>query len=133
MASLIQAWNAFIHNVGEIGRDAWLDKMTLSRKRFKKQTSTGARYKLHRLLKEVGLPFLSWGTPCQCCVNNWARALKKEYSVNEPWWRVRVSSELYEGIANLQSLYKRAGRSFFDEPSSTTDGICHTARSGLTH
>ena len=30
--SLIQAWNAFIHNVREIGRDAWLDKMTLSRK-----------------------------------------------------------------------------------------------------
>ena len=26
----IQAWNAFIHNVGEIGRDAWLDKLLLA-------------------------------------------------------------------------------------------------------
>ena len=32
--SLIQAWKAFIHNVGEIGRDAWLDKLLLARKRF---------------------------------------------------------------------------------------------------
>uniref|UniRef100_M4C2L8 RxLR effector candidate protein n=1 Tax=Hyaloperonospora arabidopsidis (strain Emoy2) TaxID=559515 RepID=M4C2L8_HYAAE len=29
-ALLLQACNAFIHNVGEIGRDAWLDKLTLS-------------------------------------------------------------------------------------------------------
>ena len=28
--SLIQAWKAFIHNVGEIGRDAWLDKLLLA-------------------------------------------------------------------------------------------------------
>ena len=33
---LIQSRNAFIHNVGEIGRDAWLDKLLLARKRFEK-------------------------------------------------------------------------------------------------
>ena len=38
--SLIQAWNAFIHNVREIGRDAWLDNPTLSRNRFEKRTSS---------------------------------------------------------------------------------------------
>ena len=53
--------------------------------------------------------------------------------MNEPWWRVRVSSEMYEGIANLQSLYERAGRSFSDEPSSETNVPCHTTRQGLTH
>ena len=40
---------------------------------------------------------------------------------------------MYEGKANLQSLYKRAGRSFSDGPSSASDVLCHTARQGLTH
>uniref|UniRef100_M4B922 RxLR effector candidate protein n=1 Tax=Hyaloperonospora arabidopsidis (strain Emoy2) TaxID=559515 RepID=M4B922_HYAAE len=40
---------------------------------------------------------------------------------------------MYEGIANLQSLYKRAGRSFPDGPSSASDVPCHTARQGPKH
>ena len=75
-SSLIQAWNAFIHNVSEIGRDACLDKLLLARKRFEKRTSTGARFKLHRMSREAGPPCLSWGDACQSCVNNLARALK---------------------------------------------------------
>uniref|UniRef100_M4C6N3 Uncharacterized protein n=1 Tax=Hyaloperonospora arabidopsidis (strain Emoy2) TaxID=559515 RepID=M4C6N3_HYAAE len=40
---------------------------------------------------------------------------------------------MYEGIANLQSLYKRAGRSFPDGPSSASDAPCHTSRQGPKH
>ena len=89
--SLIQAWNAFIYNIGEIGRDAWLDKLLLARKRFGKQTSIGARFKLHQLSREAGLPCLSWGDACRSCVNNLARASKEAYSMANPWWRVRVT------------------------------------------
>ena len=28
---MVQPWNAFIHKVGEIGRDAWLDKLLVAR------------------------------------------------------------------------------------------------------
>ena len=114
VALLIYAWNAFIDKVGEIGREAWLEKLTLSRNRFEKRTSTGANYKLHRLLRDDGLPCLSWSDACQCCMNNLARAPKEAYSMTDPWWRARVSSEMYEGIANSQFLYKRAGRSVSD-------------------
>ena len=70
----IQARNAFIHNVGEIGLEAWLGKLTLSM--LEKRTSIGARYKQHLLSREAGLPCLSWGDKCQCCVNNMSRAPK---------------------------------------------------------
>ena len=53
--------------------------------------------------------------------------------MTDPWWRVRVTQAMYEEIANLQSLYKRAGRSFLDGPSSASDAPCHTARQGPTH
>uniref|UniRef100_M4C2Z4 Uncharacterized protein n=1 Tax=Hyaloperonospora arabidopsidis (strain Emoy2) TaxID=559515 RepID=M4C2Z4_HYAAE len=53
--------------------------------------------------------------------------------MNDPWWRVRVNQKMYEGIANLQSLYKRAGRSFLDGPSSASDAPCRTARQGPKH
>ena len=53
--------------------------------------------------------------------------------MNEHWWRVRVSSEMYEGTANLQSRCKCAERSFSDRPSSATGVSCHTARQGLRH
>uniref|UniRef100_M4B397 RxLR effector candidate protein n=1 Tax=Hyaloperonospora arabidopsidis (strain Emoy2) TaxID=559515 RepID=M4B397_HYAAE len=98
-----------------------------------KWTSTGARFKLHRLSRDAGLPCLSWGDACQSCVNNLARAPKEAYSMNDPWWRVRVTQEIYEEIANLQSLYKRAGRSFPDGPSSASDAPCRTARQGPKH
>ena len=71
--------------------------------------------------------------PCQCFVNNLARTPKEAYSMSEPWWRVNVWSEMSERIANLQFFYKRAGRSFFDEPSLATDLPCYTDRQGLTH
>uniref|UniRef100_M4BHU5 Uncharacterized protein n=1 Tax=Hyaloperonospora arabidopsidis (strain Emoy2) TaxID=559515 RepID=M4BHU5_HYAAE len=53
--------------------------------------------------------------------------------MNDPWWRIRVTQEMYEGIANLKSLYKRAGRSFPDGPSSASDAPCRTARQGPKH
>uniref|UniRef100_M4B937 RxLR effector candidate protein n=1 Tax=Hyaloperonospora arabidopsidis (strain Emoy2) TaxID=559515 RepID=M4B937_HYAAE len=53
--------------------------------------------------------------------------------MTDPWWRVRVTQEMYEGIDNLQSLYKRAGRSFRDGPSSASDAPCQTARKGPLH
>uniref|UniRef100_M4BMQ3 RxLR effector candidate protein n=1 Tax=Hyaloperonospora arabidopsidis (strain Emoy2) TaxID=559515 RepID=M4BMQ3_HYAAE len=40
---------------------------------------------------------------------------------------------MYEAIANLKSLYKRAGRSFPDGPSSASDAPCRTARQGPKH
>uniref|UniRef100_A0AAV1U5A0 Uncharacterized protein n=1 Tax=Peronospora matthiolae TaxID=2874970 RepID=A0AAV1U5A0_9STRA len=60
--SLLQAWNAYIHNLEDVGRDAWSDKLIKARDKFEKRTPTGARYKLHRLSREKGLPCLSWET-----------------------------------------------------------------------
>ena len=40
---------------------------------------------------------------------------------------------MYEGIANLQSLYKRVGCSFSDGCSSASDVPCHNALQGLAH
>uniref|UniRef100_A0AAV1T4B8 Uncharacterized protein n=1 Tax=Peronospora matthiolae TaxID=2874970 RepID=A0AAV1T4B8_9STRA len=54
--SLLQAWNAYIHNLEDVGRDAWNDKLIKARDKFEKRTPTGARYKLHRLSREKGLP-----------------------------------------------------------------------------
>ena len=50
--------------------------------------------------------------------------------MTDPWLTARVSSETYEGIANLQFLYKRAGRSSSYGPSLASDVPCHTARQG---
>uniref|UniRef100_A0AAV1UXH6 Uncharacterized protein n=1 Tax=Peronospora matthiolae TaxID=2874970 RepID=A0AAV1UXH6_9STRA len=85
--SLLQAWNAYIHNLEDVGRDAWNDKLVKARDKFEKRTPTGARYKLHRLSREKGLPCLSWGDSCPCCVNNSARAPKEAYLLTSPWWR----------------------------------------------
>uniref|UniRef100_A0AAV1U2R2 Uncharacterized protein n=1 Tax=Peronospora matthiolae TaxID=2874970 RepID=A0AAV1U2R2_9STRA len=85
--SLLQAWNAYIHNLEDVGRDVWNDKLIKARDKFEKRTPTGARYKLHRLSREKGLPCLSWGDPCPCRVNNSARAPKEAYLPNSPWWR----------------------------------------------
>uniref|UniRef100_A0AAV1TTP6 Uncharacterized protein n=1 Tax=Peronospora matthiolae TaxID=2874970 RepID=A0AAV1TTP6_9STRA len=85
--SLLQAWNAYIHNLEDVGRDAWNDKLIKARDKFEKRTPTGARYKLHRLSREKGLPCLSWGDSCPCCVNNSARAPKEAYLLTSPWWR----------------------------------------------
>ena len=53
--------------------------------------------------------------------------------MTDPWWRVRVTQEINDWIANFQSLYKRAKRSFRDGPSSSSDEPCHTARQGPKH
>uniref|UniRef100_A0AAV1UTP2 Uncharacterized protein n=1 Tax=Peronospora matthiolae TaxID=2874970 RepID=A0AAV1UTP2_9STRA len=126
--SLLQAWNADIHNLEGVGRDVWNDKLIKARDKFEKRTPTGARYKLHRLSREKGLPCLSWGDSCPCCVNNSARAPKEAYLPNSPWWRVRISTEMYEGIDNLKSLYDRAGKTFSGGPSAAQDVPRRTAR-----
>uniref|UniRef100_A0AAV1UIB2 Uncharacterized protein n=1 Tax=Peronospora matthiolae TaxID=2874970 RepID=A0AAV1UIB2_9STRA len=119
--SLLQAWNAYIHNLEDVGRDAWNDKLIKARDKFEKRTPTGTRYKLHRLSREKGLHCLSWGDSCPCCVNNSARAPKEAYLLTSPWWRVRISTEMYEGIDNLKSLYDRAGKTFSGGPSAAQD------------
>uniref|UniRef100_A0AAV1VIP4 Uncharacterized protein n=1 Tax=Peronospora matthiolae TaxID=2874970 RepID=A0AAV1VIP4_9STRA len=126
--SLLQAWNAYIHNLENVGRDAWNDKLIEARDKFEKRTSTCARYKLHRLSREKGLPCLSWGDSCPCCVNNSARAPKEAYLPNSPWWRVRISIEMYEGIDNLKSLYDRAEKIFSGGPSAAQDVPRRTAQ-----
>ena len=50
-----------------------------------------------------------------CWMNNLTRTPKEAYSMTDLWWRACVSSEMYDGIANFQSLYKRTGvRSLMD-------------------
>uniref|UniRef100_A0AAV1UQQ5 Uncharacterized protein n=1 Tax=Peronospora matthiolae TaxID=2874970 RepID=A0AAV1UQQ5_9STRA len=85
--SLLQAWNAYIHNLEDVGRDVWNDKLFKAHDKFEKRNPTGARYKLHRLSRDKGLPCLSWGDSCPCCVNNSARAPKEAYLLTSPWWR----------------------------------------------
>uniref|UniRef100_A0AAV1TST2 Uncharacterized protein n=1 Tax=Peronospora matthiolae TaxID=2874970 RepID=A0AAV1TST2_9STRA len=126
--SLLQALNAYIHNLEDVGRDVWNGKLVKARDKFEKRTPTGARYKLHRLSKEGGLPCLSWGDPCFCCVNNSARAPKEANLLTSPWWCVRISSEMYEGIDNLKSPYDRAGKTFSGGPSSSQDVPRRTAQ-----
>uniref|UniRef100_A0AAV1TQA8 Uncharacterized protein n=1 Tax=Peronospora matthiolae TaxID=2874970 RepID=A0AAV1TQA8_9STRA len=126
--SLLQAWNAHIHNLEDVGRDAWNDKLIKARDRFEKRTPTGARYKLHRLSREKGLPCLSWPDPCPCCVNNSARAPKEAYLLTSTWWRVRISTEMYEAVDNLKSLYDRAGKTFSGVPSAAQDVPRRTAQ-----
>uniref|UniRef100_A0AAV1U4Y9 Uncharacterized protein n=1 Tax=Peronospora matthiolae TaxID=2874970 RepID=A0AAV1U4Y9_9STRA len=36
--SLLQAWNAYIHNLGDVGRDAWNDRLIKARDKFEKGT-----------------------------------------------------------------------------------------------
>uniref|UniRef100_A0AAV1U2F6 Uncharacterized protein n=1 Tax=Peronospora matthiolae TaxID=2874970 RepID=A0AAV1U2F6_9STRA len=38
--SLLQAWNAYIHNLEDVGRDAWNDKLIKARDKFEKRTPT---------------------------------------------------------------------------------------------
>uniref|UniRef100_A0AAV1TKD2 Uncharacterized protein n=1 Tax=Peronospora matthiolae TaxID=2874970 RepID=A0AAV1TKD2_9STRA len=68
------------------------------------------------------------GDSCPCCVNNSARAPKEAYLLTSPWWRVRISTEMYEGIDNLKSLYDRAGKTFSGGPSAAQDVPRRTAQ-----
>ena len=100
--SLIQAWNAFKYNIAEIERDAWLDKLTLSRNGFYEtdfyQCPLQAASVIER--SQITMPLL--GNQCQCCVNNLARDPKEAYSMRNLWWRGYISYKMYEEIDNLQ-------------------------------
>uniref|UniRef100_A0AAV1V327 Uncharacterized protein n=1 Tax=Peronospora matthiolae TaxID=2874970 RepID=A0AAV1V327_9STRA len=130
----IEGWNALIHNIECIGRKDWLAKLDAARIRFEKRNPVGARYKLHRLLREAGLPCLSWGDSCPGCLDNSNRAPRETHLPNDPYWRARISSKMAKGIDTLQSLYSRLGRSFSDGPfSNATGGSRHTARRDQGH
>uniref|UniRef100_A0AAV1TNL1 Uncharacterized protein n=1 Tax=Peronospora matthiolae TaxID=2874970 RepID=A0AAV1TNL1_9STRA len=54
--SLLQAWNAYIHNLEDVGRDAWNDKLIKARDKFEKRTPTargGAYVSLLRCTKGI--------------------------------------------------------------------------------
>ncbi|CAI5711073.1 unnamed protein product [Peronospora effusa] len=127
--AFLQSWNAFITNVLNVGKEAWFQRLFASRNKFEKRSTSGACYRLHRLSREAGLLCLSWGDPCPKCLSTSSRAPKEAYLLTEPWWRARISSEMREGIATLQSLYERAGRSFSDGPSPS-GAPCRTVRQG---
>ena len=103
----MQAWNAFIRNVKDIGREAWLRKLDASRVRFEKRTPTGAKYKLHRLSREAGLPCLTWGDPCPCCIDNTQQVKRDVFSLSSPWERARLTDEMRDAADVLQAVYKR--------------------------
>uniref|UniRef100_A0AAV1TE97 Uncharacterized protein n=1 Tax=Peronospora matthiolae TaxID=2874970 RepID=A0AAV1TE97_9STRA len=105
--SLLQAWNAYIHNLENVGRDVWNDKLIKARDKFEKRTR-----QVHAI---------------SCIVYNSARAPKEAYLFTSPWWRVRISTEVYEGIDNLKSLYDRAGKNFSGGPSAEQDVPRRTA------
>ena len=94
----------FVGNIENVGGEVWLNKLIAARNRFEQTSPTGARFKLHRLSREAGLPFLSWGENCQSCVDNSVRAPREAFLPNQPYWRARISSEMYQGIGTLQSL-----------------------------
>uniref|UniRef100_A0AAV1UUJ1 Uncharacterized protein n=1 Tax=Peronospora matthiolae TaxID=2874970 RepID=A0AAV1UUJ1_9STRA len=68
--ALLQGWDAFIHNIECIGREAWLGKLDAALIWFEKRNPVGVRYKLHRQSREAGLPCLSWGYSCPGCLDN---------------------------------------------------------------
>ena len=80
-ALVVQAWNAFIASILTVGRQSWLDKLDAARSKFEQKSHVGARYKLHRLSREAGLPCLSWGEKCLTCVDNSVRALRRRTSL----------------------------------------------------
>ena len=67
---ILAAWNAFVQNVKNFRREGCLHKLETLRIKFEKRTPTGARYRMHRLSNEAGIPCLSWGDPCARCVDN---------------------------------------------------------------
>uniref|UniRef100_A0AAV1TPM2 Uncharacterized protein n=1 Tax=Peronospora matthiolae TaxID=2874970 RepID=A0AAV1TPM2_9STRA len=101
--SLLQAWNAYIYNFEDVGRDVWNDKLIKARDRLEKRTLTSACYN------------------CIVC-------LRRVYLLTSPWWRVCISSEMYEGIDNLKSLYDRSGKTFYGDPSAAQDVPRRTAQ-----
>uniref|UniRef100_A0AAV1TBH3 Uncharacterized protein n=1 Tax=Peronospora matthiolae TaxID=2874970 RepID=A0AAV1TBH3_9STRA len=126
--SLLQAWNAYIHNLEDVGRDVWNDKLVRARDKFEKRTPTGARYELHRLSREKGLPCLSWGDSCPCCVNNSARAPKEAYLLTSPWWR--AGKTFSGGPSAAQDVPRRTARPDPVRRSSVGSGAPKNPRTG---
>ena len=125
----MQAWNAFVRNVEDIGRDAWLQKLDTARIKFENRTPSGARFKLHRLSREAGIPCLTWGETCASCIDNSMRAGREVYySLQSPWGRAHISDEMRDEISNLQFVYKRLGRVYYDGPEDPSDVSRRTAR-----
>uniref|UniRef100_A0AAV1TWS8 Uncharacterized protein n=1 Tax=Peronospora matthiolae TaxID=2874970 RepID=A0AAV1TWS8_9STRA len=123
--SLLQAWNAYIPNLEDVGRDAWNDKLIKARDKFEERTPTGARYKLHRLSREKGLICLSWGDSCPCCVNNSARAPKEAYLLTSPWWRTFSG-----GPSSAQDVPRRTAQPDPVRRSSVGSGAPKNPRTG---
>ncbi|CAI5709831.1 unnamed protein product [Peronospora effusa] len=49
--AFLQSWNAFITNVLNVGKEAWFQRLFASRNKFEKRSTSGACYRLHRLLE----------------------------------------------------------------------------------
>ena len=123
-ALLLAAWNAFVQNVTNFGREGWLQKLVAVCIKFKKRTPTGARYRLNRLSIEAGYPCLTYGDPCASCVDNSQRAHRDVYSLSSPWGKAHNSAGMRDAIANLQSVYKHQKRVFTDGPEDQSDESC---------
>ena len=54
--SLLAAWNAFVQNVENFGRETWIQKFEEVRVKFEKRTPTGARYRLYLFSREAFIP-----------------------------------------------------------------------------
>uniref|UniRef100_A0AAV1UPZ4 Uncharacterized protein n=1 Tax=Peronospora matthiolae TaxID=2874970 RepID=A0AAV1UPZ4_9STRA len=104
--ALVQGWNALIHNIECIGREAWLGN----------------------------LDALSWIDSCPSCLDNSNRARREAYLDSVSYWRARISAEMAKCINTLQYLHLRSGRSFYDCPSSNAAGKSrHFARRDPGH
>uniref|UniRef100_A0AAV1U1X9 Uncharacterized protein n=1 Tax=Peronospora matthiolae TaxID=2874970 RepID=A0AAV1U1X9_9STRA len=110
--SLLQAWNAYIYNLEDVGRDGWNDKLIKARDKFQKRTQ-----QVH-------------ATSCIVCQGrkDYPASLGETRAHVVPWWRVRISSEIYEGIDDLKFLYDRAGETFSSGPSAAQDVPRRTAQ-----
>uniref|UniRef100_A0AAV1UFA4 Uncharacterized protein n=1 Tax=Peronospora matthiolae TaxID=2874970 RepID=A0AAV1UFA4_9STRA len=77
------------------------------------------------------------GTPTSITLRMWvvtfeatnlSKLVIKACLLTSPWWRARISTEVYGGIDNLKSLYDRAGKTFSGGPSAEQDVPRRTAR-----
>uniref|UniRef100_A0AAV1TVZ3 Uncharacterized protein n=1 Tax=Peronospora matthiolae TaxID=2874970 RepID=A0AAV1TVZ3_9STRA len=66
--SLLQAWNAYIHNLEDVGRDAWNDKLIKARDKFDKANPDRCTLQAASSVKgeRITLPFLGRLVPMLC-------------------------------------------------------------------
>uniref|UniRef100_A0AAV1VE87 Uncharacterized protein n=1 Tax=Peronospora matthiolae TaxID=2874970 RepID=A0AAV1VE87_9STRA len=95
--ALVHGWNALIHNIERIGREAWFAKLDAARIRFEKRNPVRARHKLHRLSRKAGLSCLSWGHSCSGFLDSSNRSPREAFLPIDPYWRARNSFEMAEG------------------------------------